>query len=395
MTDAETRITRARAIMLNREPFYGLLATRLELVEAPERTPTMATDGRRLIFNPAFVMSLSAAELDFAIRHETEHVALEHTLRRGSRDPVGWNMAADYSVNGRLYAEGYGLLAGCLYCSDYSDWAVERIYPEISKPNFRKRRVSSNLTNGQPSTKAPGEDDVLEYSPGPGEKDGTGKPAPSPAELRAEIRQAVQQAAASARAMGSLPASLQRQLLQAEASRRDYKSILRQWLLQVCRADYSWTRPSRRGLALGFLSPSLRSEASGLIVYAVDVSGSMDNKILRSAWAEARSAQDQIKGEAWVFYCDAELCGEEHVQEGESLPILAKFSGGGGTDFRPVFQEVERRGIVPAALVYFTDLEGRFPDSPPTFPVLWVTDRIPGASYPSPEFGSILPFLGA
>lgn len=76
MTDAELRLTRARASMLNREPFYGLLATRLELVEDSKVTATMATDGRRLIYNAAFVMGLSASELDFAIRHEADHVEI-------------------------------------------------------------------------------------------------------------------------------------------------------------------------------------------------------------------------------------------------------------------------------------------------------------------------------
>lgn len=393
MTDAELRITRARASMLNREPFYGLLATRLELVEAPERTPTMATDGRALLYNPSFVMSLSSSELDFAIRHETDHVAFEHPLRRQGRNAIGWNVAADLSVNGRLRAEGYGLFAGCLDDRRFDGWAVERIYPEACKPENKPKRVSGpGGQGGKGSPKAPGEDDVLDYRPKPGETDAAGKPLPSPSELQAEIRQSVQAAANAARAMGSLPAHLERELESAAASRRDYKSILRQWLLQVARSDYSWSRPSRRGLALGYLAPSLRAEGSGLIVYGVDVSGSMDERILKSAWSEARSAQEQIKGEAFVFYADTRICGSVHVREGNGLPALANFGGGGGTSFVPVFREVEKRGIQPAALIYFTDLEGVFPKKDPGYPVLWVTDRVPRA--PLPSFGVVLPFLG-
>jgi predicted metal-dependent peptidase len=378
--------------MLNREPFYGLLATRLELVEDPRLTPTMATDGRRLIYNPAFVLSLSASELDFAIRHETDHVAFEHNLRREGRNAVGWNMAADYSVNGRLRAEGYGLLSGCLDDRRFDGWAAERIYPEVARPDNKPKRVSPQTSGGKGSPKAPGEDDVLDYRPAPGETDAAGKPLPSAPELQEEIRQSVQTAANAARAMGSLPAHLERELEAAAASRRDYKSILRQWLLQVARSDYSWSRPSRRGLALGYLAPSLRAEGSGLIVYGVDVSGSMDQGILKSAWSEARSAQEQIKGEAFVFYADTRICGSVHVQEGDELPALANFGGGGGTSFVPVFKEVSKRSLQPAALIYFTDLEGVFPKSDPGYPVLWVTDRIPRA--PLPSFGMVLPFLG-
>lgn len=398
MKDAELRITRARASMLNREPFYGLLATRLELVEAPDRTQTMATDGRQLLYNSAFVMSLSSPELDFAIRHETEHVALEHNLRRQGIAWAGyeraWNIAADLSVNGRLRVEGYGLMAGCLDDPRFDGWAVERIFRDITQglSNYDPPRVQPRAAKGKPSPKAPGEDDVLDYNPKPGEVDAAGKPLPSPSELRADIRQSVQAAANAARAMGSLPANMERELEAAAASRRDYKSILRQWLLQVARSDYSWSRPSRRGLALGYIAPSLRSEGSGLIVYGVDVSGSMDMDILRSAWSEARSAQEQIRGEAYVFYADTRICGSVHIREGNGLPALANFGGGGGTSFVPVFQEVERRGIQPAALIYFTDLEGVFPHKDPGYPVLWVTDRLPRAARPS--FGTVLPFLG-
>jgi len=51
--------------------------------------------------------------------------------------------------------------------------------------------------------------------------------------------------------------------------------------------------------------------------------------------------------------------------------------GRGGTDFRPVFEHVDKEPIQPACLIYLTDLEGPYPTVPPDFPVLWVcsTDK--------------------
>ena len=49
-----------------------------------------------------------------------------------------------------------------------------------------------------------------------------------------------------------------------------------------------------------------------------------------------------------------------------------KIVGGGGTDFRPVFEWVDRQGIQPELLLYFTDAEGEFPKEPPPFPVVWL-----------------------
>jgi predicted metal-dependent peptidase len=45
--------------------------------------------------------------------------------------------------------------------------------------------------------------------------------------------------------------------------------------------------------------------------------------------------------------------------------------GGGGTDFRPPFQYLEDRHIVPDTLVYLTDMMGPFPREAPHYPVVW------------------------
>lgn len=60
-------------------------------------------------------------------------------------------------------------------------------------------------------------------------------------------------------------------------------------------------------------------------------------------------------------------------------PIELKAVGGGGTDFRPVFEHIEDNRMEPRCLIYLTDLAGKFPDEEPAFPVLWAatTDRTP------------------
>ena len=45
--------------------------------------------------------------------------------------------------------------------------------------------------------------------------------------------------------------------------------------------------------------------------------------------------------------------------------------GGGGTSFIPVFEYIEKNDLRPDALIYLTDLAGRFPEHEPDFPVIW------------------------
>jgi predicted metal-dependent peptidase len=81
----ERKLTRARTQLLLNQPFFGTLCLRLKLVAG--ELPTMATDGRRIVYDPAFVEELTAAELEAVLAHEVLHCALGHHCRRGERDP--------------------------------------------------------------------------------------------------------------------------------------------------------------------------------------------------------------------------------------------------------------------------------------------------------------------
>ena len=84
LTTMAQKLTRARVQLLLAQPFFGTLSLRLKLV--PGDLPTMATDGARIVYNPAFVGELRPAELEGTLAHEVMHCALGHQCRRGERD---------------------------------------------------------------------------------------------------------------------------------------------------------------------------------------------------------------------------------------------------------------------------------------------------------------------
>ena len=48
-------------------------------------------------------------------------------------------------------------------------------------------------------------------------------------------------------------------------------------------------------------------------------------------------------------------------------------TGGGGTDFRPVFSYIEEHSeLDPNLLIFFTDGYGDYPERPPPYPVMWL-----------------------
>jgi predicted metal-dependent peptidase len=75
-----------------------------------------------------------------------------------------------------------------------------------------------------------------------------------------------------------------------------------------------------------------------------------------------------------VHACDASLAadGPWSFEPWQAVDLPEALPGGGGTDFRPVFEWLDAAGCRPDALVYFTDACGDFPGAPPPYPVLWL-----------------------
>jgi predicted metal-dependent peptidase len=151
----------------------------------------------------------------------------------------------------------------------------------------------------------------------------------------------------------------------------DWRSTLRRFFQETIAADYTWKRPNVRYLASGLFLPSLRSEACGSIVVAIDTSGSIDRVLLSQFESELRSIVSEVKPRTvHVIYCDYDVCGTAEFTPDDSIELVPH--GGGGTRFAPVFEHVDQEALEPVALVYMTDLDGPMPDAP-AYPVLWAS----------------------
>jgi predicted metal-dependent peptidase len=124
--------------------------------------------------------------------------------------------------------------------------------------------------------------------------------------------------------------------------------------------------------AAGYFLPGLYSEEMGPIFIASDESGSVSQKVVEAFAAEIAAIQEDLRPEKIVLAHFAvnvakieEFGPDDHFE-------MKRFANG-GTDFRPVMHKAERMATQPCAMVYLTDLYGPFPETPPGFPVLWVS----------------------
>ena len=74
MNEAMQRMSDSRRALVLDQPFFGVLSLKLEMIE-DNSEETLATDGKRLLFNSSYVESLLQSELVGIIAHEVLHCA--------------------------------------------------------------------------------------------------------------------------------------------------------------------------------------------------------------------------------------------------------------------------------------------------------------------------------
>ncbi len=151
-----------------------------------------------------------------------------------------------------------------------------------------------------------------------------------------------------------------------------WRMLLARYMSATAREDYSYSRPSsRRGDPAVY--PSMRSNETSIVV-AVDTSGSIDQEEIQEFISEIDAIKSQVRASVTLLTCDSKLnygCPWK-FEAWDAFQFDVEIRGGGGTNFRPVFEWVEEQDKAPDLLVYFTDAEGLFPEVEPYFPVTWL-----------------------
>ncbi len=296
--------------------FFACLALRL-IPEADWSVGTMATDGRTLAYHPGFVAGLTADELVGVVAHEVLHNALAHPARQSARDPATWNIACDLAVNPLLVNAGFTLPSGRLLPGDGK-------YAQL-EPGQSAEAYYAALAGSPPG---PDGDDAPANDPG-----GCGRVEPPEAgdpaaasQTAAEWQVAIVQAEQAAKCRGELPAGLGRAVDRVVRPAADWKAVLRAFVSQHARNDYSWSRPNRRFLAQGLYLPGLRSEELGDVVLAVDTSGSVGATELGVFAAEAEAILAAFDCTLTVLYHDTVVQKVQTWQSERTFRPFQRFS---------------------------------------------------------------------
>ncbi len=360
--------------MYRQFPFFALLAESFDIRMGRDISTACVDDKGCITFNPDFVKDLSDLQFIFLLAHEVMHPAFDYFGRRGNRDNEMWNMAHDYAINLMLrdsFSRPDAMPNGILIDDSFAGMSAEQIYEVLARNGGRGRksarqsplagdcRESDDGSNGSAGDPA-GEYEVV-------------RPNRAKKPARAEEWQAAVAAAATrAKQMGRLPGSIEREVGDFLKSKVDWTEQLRQRLRhgvsRIHRDQYTFSPPNRRLVHQGVYFPSLVGFDAPKIAFAIDTSGSMGQAEVAQAHAEIDAIRKQFGCPVYIMSCDADVHGGEWVDPYSDLPMP---KGGGGTDFRPVFDHLKTERIPVDVVVYLTDGYGDFGDDP-GIDTIWV-----------------------
>jgi predicted metal-dependent peptidase len=338
-----------------------------------EDVPIAATDGSNLILNPKTFFKYSLAERVFIVCHEIfhcmwNHCVLSRPFRQSNKvkfldgtslpyDADQMNVAMDLVINDALIEAKIGSFPK-EGCHDRNIATGKDSFLDVYKKVYKKK----------PEGGKGGFDVLLD----PGSADGKDPDQASQDRSETAWGTAVAAAMASAKAMGKLPASLERLFNEVLEPTAAWQDLIRAFFARkVGSGSYDWRKPDRRLIQRDIYAPQRSGNGCGDVVVAVDTSGSIGQAELDQFMGEMRGILEDVRPmRMFVVMCDAKVQKVYELEEASELHDI-KLHGGGGTAFDPVFRWVDEEGVRPEALVYLTDGMGSFPKEPPPYPVVW------------------------
>jgi len=359
---AKDLITKQRInLLVSDAPFFAFLSLNLVLKEKVE-CKTMATNGVYLYYNPKWVLSIKEKEVTGVICHEAMHCALGHPWREGPREHKRWNSACDYVANGILDTNKFSLPKGALLNHAFDGMASEEVYGRIPPEG------EGGGGEGEGGIGGGWRDNHDFWGDGEGKEEG--------AENGAGVwEERLARAAVAAKLQGKLPADIEALVDGVLEPKLPWKEILRNFVHDSNKSEYRMTPPSKRFLYLPLIMPSMKGEFIE-VGFARDTSGSMSDTALKVITSEVLGLADTFESfRLHIWDNDAKVQSYQVAETYDEVKdAVVKVKGRGGTDFRPVFQDIEERGLNISCLIFMTDTFGTFPDTPPSYPVLWVVD---------------------
>ena len=346
-----------------------------------EHIPTARTNGIELEINPHFWMSRPVEQHALILLHEVGHVIFQHCLpsRMGKRNnPAKWNEAGDYVINGMYAKRGWKIPDGWLYNPAFADLSTEQVYDRLPDPppNGGNGQGMSDIVMGN-MPPPPGQGQNGNQQPQQGQGSGQ-QPQMTPQQIEEKLNEIIVRAALQSKIggdkAGTIPGAVEIFLDKLKSPKLPWTTILRRFLNDRIKEDYSWRKPNRRYFPDHHL-PSQDSEGLGHLAFAVDTSGSVSNADFNRFISELAGVLKQFRPKRMtLIQFDTCIKSIDEITTVQDL-MRVKFYGRGGTNVYEVMQWAEKHN--PMALLVFTDGGFRQVDTKLKSSLIWLIHNNP------------------
>ena len=381
------KIEKAKARLMLDHPYFGTVASSLKL-EKNNELLTFSSDGERMSYNSEYLDKLDVSEVEFVMANGAMHAVLKHQHRSAGRTNWLWQTATDYVVNGMLVKNGMMPPVYANYEDKFEGMYAEEVYEmlraemqddvETSMEQETEQITEAddvhaeNLTMQKELTES-NDSDNPEYENNAEQKEEQNTSSNTD-ETDEEIKEQLEQIFQKLKRQDSLPKDLQFVVPEYFSHKVDWRELLYGYIASYAKSTYSFVPPNMKYLYRGIYLPSLSSDLLRIVI-AIDTSGSVDETLLSEFLGEINSIMQSYPNyEIDVITADAKVQSHEVFLPGENLDYTV--SGGGGTDFRPVFEYIDKTLDYPTLLLYFTDGMGTFPEFEPSYDVMWIMPEV-------------------
>ena len=371
---------------------------------------TAGTDAAALRYNPIWLMQTYLEHpyiLNRTYLHTIIHCLFRHMYGTDTHtDEELWNLCADIAAESVIdtmdYAvvrrtpsefreEWYGILE-----RDVGVLTAERLYRYFSARGSDYNEITAL------SAEFFADDHVfwdrLKDEPSDEKSPGSRRLPDRDEEWKKTARRVESELTLSGNSIGNRAGGLLRQLSFDLREVVRYRDLLRKFsiLREECRVDpesfdygfYHYGMELYGNMPLIEENEFAEAKRVRSLVIAIDTSASVSDETVKRFLEETagillRKENFFSKFELHILECDAELRGDILITKPEEMERYAagiSLSGGGGTDFRPVFEyvkEQKKKGKLRdlSGLVYFTDGFGRYPKEAPEYDTAFVFSR--------------------
>ncbi|MCK5853977.1 MAG: hypothetical protein KAG56_02060 [Sulfurovaceae bacterium] len=356
------KLEQAKTKLMLENPYFGTLVTSLKLRENSELI-NKRNLGDVFEYNPEYLEVLSVNEVTTLLANAAMHQALFHEDRGRDKVSSVWQLASDYAINDLLVDNGFMLPPMANYNTRFERLYTEQIYTTLLDELDIEE---SDEQEDQEQPKEQVQEEIVEERLSQEEYD-----------------LILEQLGIKLEKQGDLPKGIERFVPSTKQAQISWQEELYRYVNVHAKSDYRMFPPSKKHLYRGIALPSIHGEELKIAV-AIDTSASIDDELLKVFLAELEAIMQLFTHYMIeLIECDAIIQNIQQLTPHE--PLISTFKGGGGTDFRPVFEHLEQSHENFKFLIYFTDGQGAFPNYLPMIDVLWVMPQMEEV-----EFGEVL-----